>query len=551
MQVQDALSVPRRALDLEDYIDIARRHKGWVLGPLFAAVVVSVVGAFLWPDTFVSTATIKVIPQVVPEAYVQSNVNQAMSDRISAIAQTVISRPVLTSVITTYELYPRERQRMPMEDIVEEMRKDIKIGNVLSVASTNDKVPAFQIQFSYTDRYKAQKVVDTLVTKFIDTNLRERSSSSLSTTQLLKDQVEIAKKRLDDIESKLAEFRTRNQGRLPDEMQQNLQQVSVLQSRMTALNAAISRVNQEKIMMESELRIYQDRLAALNRDMTQDATAAPAGKSERVAESEREIRFLEDQLTSQRQHYKETYPDVQRTLALLNAAKKKKEQLIKDEEAARKAAPPQERIVNPNAVRESRDLEASIRRGQTQIEAKDMEGEQYRRELAQANEAVKSYQARLEGIPMSEKEYGDYLRDREMAKQQFAELDQKMNRALLAQDMENRKAGESLEPLDPPSLPQTPTQPKRPAVVGMGAVVGLMLGVVLAAFREVKDTSLKNLKDVRAYTKLPILGSVPLLENDLVVKRRRRFAWFAWSLACLTGVVVMSGSIIYYYVTKV
>ena len=62
MQVQDSLTVPRRTLDVEDYIDIARRHKGWIFGPLFAALVVSVVGAFLWPDTYVSSATIKVIP---------------------------------------------------------------------------------------------------------------------------------------------------------------------------------------------------------------------------------------------------------------------------------------------------------------------------------------------------------------------------------------------------------------------------------------------------------------------------------------------------------
>jgi hypothetical protein len=88
-------------------------------------------------------------------------------------------------------------------------------------------------------------------------------------------------------------------------------------------------------------------------------------------------------------------------------------------------------------------------------------------------------------------------------------------------------------------------------VVGIGALVGLVVGVVLAGAREMKDTSLKNLKDVRAYTQLPILGSVPLLENDLVVKRRRRFAWFAWSLACLTGIAVMSGSVVYYYATKV
>ena len=237
MQAQDSFTVPRRTLDIEDYIDIARRHKGWILGPLFAGLVVSVVGAFLWPDTYVSSATIKVIPQVVPEVYVQSNVNQAMSDRIGAIAQTVLSRPVLTTIITTYELYQRDRQRLPMEDIIEDMRKDIHIGSVLSISNTSkDRVPAFQIQFAYTDRYKAQKVVNELVKNFIDQNQRERSSSSLSTTSLLKDQWDLAKKDLDQVEAKLAEYRARNQGRLPDEVQSNIQQINALQSRMATLN---------------------------------------------------------------------------------------------------------------------------------------------------------------------------------------------------------------------------------------------------------------------------------------------------------------------------
>ena len=48
MQPQDALAATRRSLDVEDYIDILRRHKAWILGPVFAALVVSVVVAFLW-----------------------------------------------------------------------------------------------------------------------------------------------------------------------------------------------------------------------------------------------------------------------------------------------------------------------------------------------------------------------------------------------------------------------------------------------------------------------------------------------------------------------
>jgi hypothetical protein len=65
-----------------------------------------------------------------------------------------------------------------------------------------------------------------------------------------------------------------------------------------------------------------------------------------------------------------------------------------------------------------------------------------------------------------------------------------------------------------------------------------------------KDTSLKNLKDVRAYTQMAVLGSIPLLENDFVVKRRRRLAWLGWTTACLVAVVVMVGAIVYYESTR-
>jgi len=49
---------------------------------------------------------------------------------------------------------------------------------------------------------------------------------------------------------------------------------------------------------------------------------------------------------------------------------------------------------------------------------------------------------------------------------------------------------------------------------------------------------------------LPVLGTVPLLENDLVVRRKRRLVWLAWSAACMLGILAMTSSIYYYYATK-
>jgi hypothetical protein len=65
-----------------------------------------------------------------------------------------------------------------------------------------------------------------------------------------------------------------------------------------------------------------------------------------------------------------------------------------------------------------------------------------------------------------------------------------------------------------------------------------------------KDTTLKNLKDVRAYTQLTVLGCVPLIEEDIVVKRRKRVGLLGWSTAIVLGVVVMGGSVAYYMVTN-
>jgi uncharacterized membrane protein YgdD (TMEM256/DUF423 family) len=116
-----------------------------------------------------------------------------------------------------------------------------------------------------------------------------------------------------------------------------------------------------------------------------------------------------------------------------------------------------------------------------------------------------------------------------------------------ATNMEDRKAGENLEVLDPASLPEAPTEPNRLVIAAIGTGIGFVLGVFLAGARELKDTSLKNLKDVRAYTNLAVLSSIPLLENALLVRRKRRLFWLAWTSAVIVGTIAMSGSMYYYY----
>src|SRR4051812_33003190 len=112
MQVQpDYLSVPRRALDVEDYIDILRRHWMWIAGPSFLGLVASVVVAFLWPDTFKSYAVMRITPAQVSDRIVPTNFNLRMQDRLETMRQDVTSRSKLIDMIKKFSLYPTEQSK--------------------------------------------------------------------------------------------------------------------------------------------------------------------------------------------------------------------------------------------------------------------------------------------------------------------------------------------------------------------------------------------------------------------------------------------------------
>ena len=555
MQPADSVTIARRPMDVEDYIDVIRRHRGWIFGPAFACLVAGFVVAFLWPDTYVSSAVIRVVPPQVPEALVQSNLNVDMTNHIMSMAQSILSRSNLTTLINTQGLYKKELTHEPLEDIIEQMQqKDIKIGEVQNQQVTgHGAVTAFQISFRYSNRMTAQKVTEDIVSRFITQNIQERSLASRETTEFLTGEYDDAKKKLEEAEQRLSDFRQKNIGRLPDQMQANLQQLSNMQMQMNTLDATISRINQDKLLAENQLRILKDRYNSIRQSVGGDqTTVAAVQRNDLLAEKDKQIAQLESTLAILRERYKDTFPDVQRAVALLAQARKDRDELLKeDAEKKQEAAnaPPVHRSAPAN--RELLDVDASIRRIEGEIQAKDLELKDRQKEMTQLTEAMKALQGRIEGVPVGEKEYTDLIHTRDLAREHFDEMNSKKERSEIATKSENAKLGETLELLDPASLPQTPTEPKRPLIIAAAAAIGLAVGLMFAGAREVKDTSLKNLKDVRAYTKLSILGSIPLLENDLVVRRRRRLGWLAWSTACLVGIAIMSGSVVYYYATKV
>ena len=147
------------------------------MGPTFAGLVIAVVVAFLWPDTFVSTAVMRITPQQISERLVPSNISTQMAERLMSMQQQIESRTQLQELIQrpSLNLYPKERQRKPMKDVIEQMRKAIKITILDSGNQQQRFASAFEISFSYADLYKAQAVVRELVS-----NLPKKPTTSFA-----------------------------------------------------------------------------------------------------------------------------------------------------------------------------------------------------------------------------------------------------------------------------------------------------------------------------------------------------------------------------------
>src|SRR5215472_848367 len=121
--------VARRPLDLEDYIGIARRHSGWILAPLYAGFVLSIVIAYSLPNVYEATAKLQIRPSQVSDNLIQATTNQQLVERLAQIESVVTSRQSLSGLIQDprLNLYPEERAKLPLEDVEDQMRKDIHV----------------------------------------------------------------------------------------------------------------------------------------------------------------------------------------------------------------------------------------------------------------------------------------------------------------------------------------------------------------------------------------------------------------------------------------
>ena len=264
--------------------------------------------------------------------------------------------------------------------------------------------------------------------------------------------------------------------------------------------------------------------------MAPKAYAAPGAPGGLPETPEARLARLRQELTALRAQFSEKYPDVIRLSAEVSALEREAmEAKSPDPSAEAKPAAPQATPSNPYVLR----LKEGLR--EAEAEGKILKGEEKR-----LREAIATYQARVENVPRREQEFKELSRDYESTRELYQSLSKRYEEAQIAESMEQRQKGEQFRVLDPAVPSREPAAPKRMRLIVMALALSAGLAAGALVLTEQLDTSFHTLDDLRGFSTVPVLVSIPRIVTETDARRRRWRTRLALS-AAMVGLVLIIG----------
>jgi uncharacterized protein involved in exopolysaccharide biosynthesis len=553
--------------DLAEYLGILRRRWPGIALVAAALAAVTLAVALLWPPTYRSSATILIQEQEIPADLVRSTVTSFADERIQVISQQVMTRAVLLALVEKYDLYPDRRRWATSEELLERMRRDIRLGTVnaditdrRSGTRINSTI-AFKLSFDSAAPEAAQRVANDLVSLYLNENIKTRQQRAAETSSFLAEEAERLSQHISRIQDKLARFKARNQGRLPELAQLNLQ--------------LTERTDAEILRVERELAILEDRRIAIEGQLAQVRPNAPLGTGgEAVLDPADRLKNLEARHAGLSGVYSDDHPDIKRMRREMAALRRETGAApapadLTADIAARRAqlAELRERYAedHPDVLRLARStaaLEASADGAsappaaraerkpdnplyitlRTQLESIAAEVRNLRALREDLRARLRGYERRLEQTPGVEREYLELVRDYENSVARYREVKAKQMQAEVAQELEKDRKAERFTLIDPPQLPEQPVSPNRLAILLVGLLASASGGLGFGALREALDGSVKGARDLVRVAPAPVLAAIPYVESDArraARARRRLLVALALAAALVVALVVV------------
>jgi polysaccharide chain length determinant protein (PEP-CTERM system associated) len=475
-----------RELNSTDAKRVLRRY--WWILPISTVLLtlISWVAANVLPKRYTSQTMVLVEQPSVSAKYVDPVVSDDLNHRLTTMQEQILSRSRLQPIIEKLNLYPEDRGRVHIDDLVEKLRGAVTVKPVEVMQGAGPhQLPGFYISATFDTPQLAQQVCAEITSMFLAQSARQTEQQASRTTNFLGEQLDEAKKKLDQEDAKLAEFKRQHPGSLPEDTQGNIGMLTGTNTQLEANTQAIARAEQEKAFNES----------LLQQEEANWKTRTTGGTNPDSADQQ--LSLLQDKLTDLLSRYTPDHPDVIKTESQIAELKKRMAEPPKQAPANAPAQathePPQMQLLRAKLKQDGLTI-ASLLREQAQIQAQS-----------------RQLQGRVEATPMVEQQYKEITRDHQTASDIYNELLKKSQNSTMSGALAREQDSEQFRVYDAPNFPTQPSFPKKSYFLGGGALGGLAIGFGILFLLALMDKTIHSEHDAELFLHLPVLTVVPTL----------------------------------------
>jgi len=491
----------------------------WVVTAVGATVVMKI------PDEFEASARVYVDTQSILNPLmaglaIQPNLDQ----KVALLSRTLISRPNVEKLVRMADLDLGLQTKAEQDELINALMRDLRISQ-----ARGDNL--YVLSYRHHDRETAQRVIQSLVSIFVESSLGQSRRDTDAAKVFLDEQIRQYEQRLAEAEARVKEFRVRNIDRqLVAGGADSLARVADLANQLDQARLQLREAEQALGSVRSQLAALRGANGATPAAGAGGAPAAPVMVA--TPEIDSRIDATKRSLDALLLRFTDQHPDVvgaRRLIADLEAQKAREVARLQDEARAMAASAP---AGDAPAGALGGGLGGGSFMAQQlgqMVAATEVQVASLRARVAEIASRHQQAVGNLRTSPALEAEFAQLTRDHAVHKRNYDDLVERRETAAMTGQLEVAAGAGEFRLIDPPRVGQQPVAPNRLLLLPLALLAGLGTALALAFVVSQLRPVYHEGGELRLKTQLPLIGVVSVVMSDAAQRRHRLEAVKFWS----------------------
>lgn len=491
--------------------------------------IAATVAIFRIPDQYRASARIYVDTQSILKPLMSGlAIEPNIEQQVTLLSRTLLTRPTMEKLVRMADLDLGLTIKEQQDALVDDLLRTIRISR-----ARGDNI--FNLAYLDEDQEKAKRVIQSLVSMFVESSLGASRSDSAQAKQFLDDQIRGFEARMGEAEARILDFRIRNLDIKTSEGGDAASQLSALRNQLQEARLQLREAENMRDSVKAQIEQQRAKPAGAGPalpDLLGGAAGVGVARALATPELDARIQGHQRNLDQLLQRFTDQHPDVIGVRRLIADLEQQKEREVAERRAALEAAAKQD---GPSAADATNPVIAELNR---MLATAEVQVSALRGRVGGLSSRFEQARIAMREAPAREAEFATMNRDYASIRKSYEALLARRQKLEMSGELETA-AGADFRLIEPPRVTPKPVSPNRLLLLPLALLGGVGAGLLVAFLGSQLRPVFLDGGDLRHKTGLPMLGVVSVVMGDTDRRRERmdklRFVGASGSLFLLFG----------------